>query len=179
MASLDYSKAFDCMRDEILLQRLSASGFFTHAVDWFRDYLSGRQQGVVKYNGILSDALSVDAGVPQRSVVGPVLFYIYLNDLLRTLNPTCFLAYADDLTILTSDKSVSTAATALQELLDRISVWSKQFGLTLNPDKCKCMIIAPPKRTASNMSPIVLNGHVFQFVDKLLLLGVTVSSSLS
>ena len=166
------------MSHDILLQRLSASGFFTRAVDWFRDYLSGRQQ-VVKYNGILSDALSVDAGVPQGSVVGLVLFYIYLNDLLRTLNPTCFLAYADDLTIITSDKSVSKAAIALQELLDHISAWSKQSGLTLNPDKCKCMIIAPPKRTTSNVSPIVLNGHALQFVDKLLLLGVTISSSLS
>ena len=53
------------------------------------------------------------------------------------------------------------------------------LGLTLNPDKSKYMIIASPKRTISNMSPIVLNGHALQFVDKLLLLGVTVSSSLS
>ena len=158
MTSLNYSKAFDCLRHDLLFQRLTASGFSTRAVNWFRDYLRGRQQ-VVKYNCILSDALSVDAGVPQGFVVGPVLFNIYLNDLLRTLDPACFLAYADDLTIITSDKYVSNAATALQELLDRISVWSKQSGLTLNPDKCKCMIIAPPKRTTSNMSSIVLNGH--------------------
>ena len=112
------------------------------------------------------------------SVVGPVLFNIYLNDLLRTLDPACFLAYADDLTIITSDKSVSKDATAQQELLGRFSVRSKQSGLALNPDKCKCMIIAPPKRTTSNMSPFVLNGHALQFVDKLLLVGVTVSSTL-
>ena len=55
----------------------------------------------------------------------------------------------------------------------------KAVWATLNPDKCKCMIIAPPKRTTSNMSPIVLNGHALQFLDKLLLVRVTVSSSLS
>ena len=178
IAFLDYSKAFDSLRHEIQLQRLSASSISTRTVDWFRDYLRRRQQ-VVKYNGILSDALSVDAGILQGSVIGPTLFNIYLNDLLRTLDQACFLAYIDNLTIITGDKSFSKVATALQELIDCISVWSKQSGLTLNPDKCKCMIIAPPKRMTSNMSPIVLNGHAFQFVDKLLLLGSTVSSSLS
>ena len=166
------------IRHDILLQRLSASGFCILAVDWFRDYLRVRQQ-VVKYNCILSDTLSVDADVPQGSVVGLMLFNIYLNDLLRTLDLACFLAYADDLTIITSDKSVSKAATTMQELLDRISIWSKQSGITLNPDKCKRMTIAPPKRSTSIMSPIVLNGYALQFEDKLLLLGVTVSSSLS
>ena len=80
MVTLDLQKAFDTVNHAILLAKMKALGITTDAVNWFQSYLSDRQQ-IVDVNGILSNAKDVTCGVPQGSILGPLLFFIYVNDM--------------------------------------------------------------------------------------------------
>ena len=178
IVSLDYSKAFDCINYQILLQRLLASGLSLRTVEWFRSYLSNRRQSV-KYNGILSDQLPVLTGVPQGSILGPILLTVYLNDLLKSFDPDHILAYADDVTLICSNKILSSAVNDIQNMLDYVSNWSSVSQLTLNITKCKYLIISPPKKRSNSAITISLNGAPLAVEDKLTILGITITSSLS
>ena len=83
-------------------------------------YLSNRTQ-CTKYYGAVSDALQITSGVPQGSILGPILFNVYLNRLLKLLPDECAVAYADDLTLVCSDDALQTAHQRMQSLLDLIS----------------------------------------------------------
>ena len=97
MASLDYSKAFDILNHQILLNKLSIIGLFALSRSWFQSYLEDRHQRI-KYNGALSDCKLVMYGVPQGSSLSPTLFIIYVDELLLKLPDSTALAYVDDIT---------------------------------------------------------------------------------
>ncbi|RVE51257.1 hypothetical protein evm_004061 [Chilo suppressalis] len=144
---LDFSRAFDTIDTDLLLAKLKYYGFNDSAVRWFSSYLSGRSQmvevlsksGIKKY----SATSPVYRGVPQGSILGPILFILYTADL-----PSCVLncnhhLYADDLQVYKSFKPVETnlAVNAINSDLDRIFQWSVKNGLLLNPVKTKLMVL--------------------------------------
>ena len=99
---LDLRKAFDSVHHQTLLSKLKCIGFTTESVEWFESYLLGRKQ-VTKINGKLSTESEVTYGVPQGSILGPLLFSIYVNDLPSFIEDGYISLYADDMAICVSD----------------------------------------------------------------------------
>jgi hypothetical protein len=152
VASLDYSKAFDLLDHETLINKMATLGMADSTTAWFKSYLEDRRQ-CVKYNNVLSDYVQVVYGVPEGSVLGPTLFVIYINDLLHRLPDCSVMAYADDLTLTVFGDTVGKATLCLQELLSIVHSWSVSNFLHLNAAKCFVMYISPSLRLRS---PLIL-----------------------
>ena len=176
---LDLSKAFDTLDHNLLLDKLYAFGFNRSAVQWFKSYLSDRSQSVC-INGISSDHEPVSFGVPQGSVLGPLLFIMYVNDLPRAVNNCNIELYADDTLLYFASKSVSTIESNLNLDLLNVIHWLRANFLSLNIDKTKMMLIGTHQRlaTVSNFT-VQANGHNIERVNKFKYLGVVVDQNLS
>ena len=135
---LDFSKAFDKVPHQRLLRKVRAHGIDGKILDWIRSWLADRQQRVV-LNGFKSEWGQVKSGVPQGSVLGPLLFLIYINDLDSGISSDIS-KFADDTKIgrvIRSDLDVF----ALQTDLDRMNEWSKTWQMKFNINKCKVLSI--------------------------------------
>jgi hypothetical protein len=120
----DISKAFDRVWHKRLLFKLKQSGISGHLLNWFENYLSGRSQRVV-INGSNSDWLSINAGVLQESILDPLLFLIFINDIVQDIDAQINL-FADDTSLyLVVDDPIETAET-LNGDLDKIHIWSEK-----------------------------------------------------
>ena len=144
VAYLDFRKAFDLVSHEHLIYKLSKYGISGQILNWTKDFLKDRTQKVV-IRGTKSSTKSVTSGVPQGSVLGPVLFLIFINDLpLDVTSPLSL--FADDSKlfsrILTNKKNKVTAEDGNQELqndLNKVAEWAKTWKMEFNVDKCKIM----------------------------------------
>lgn len=134
---MDMTKAFDRVVHTTLLKKLYSFGFRGTAYHWFLSYLKGRTQ-VVRVNSVLSEELSVNVGVPQGSVLGPLLFIIYINCIFR--QPFCgsLIAFADDLSFTYSGLSTLENVNNIRHDLSLLSVWLTSHNLMLS-DKTKIM----------------------------------------
>jgi hypothetical protein len=133
---LDFSKAFDSVPHVRLLKKLEAYSIGGSISAWIRDFLVGRKQRV-RVNGALSEWESVTSGVPQGSVLGPVLFVIFINDLPDVVKNLCSI-YADD-TKLYGSADTQTGIQALQEDIDNLVDWADKWQLKFNADKCSTL----------------------------------------
>jgi hypothetical protein len=162
------------------MTRLNKLNLSQSCLAWFRSYLFGRFQRV-KYNNVLSDAIPISAGVAQGSVLGPQLFTIYIDDLIKKLPLDGCVVYADDVTLIGKGRTADEARRRLQDLLDIVAIWSHENSLTLNISKCHVMFISANIRdkTVSTEQPILLNGLSLKTVDHITTLGVTITNDLS
>ena len=133
---LDYRKAFDTVPHQRLIHKLQLLGFEGKLLTWLQSFLANRLMRVV-VNGHFSAWLEVMSGVPQGSVLGPLLFLIFVNDLPDWIK-TNICMFADDTKIWTRITSIKDSAD-LQKDLDSLSIWSANWQLRFNPDKCKVM----------------------------------------
>ena len=131
---LDFTKAFDSVPHNELLVKLWHLGITGNLWNWFRAYLTHRSQ-YVSINNHHSAFLPVLSGVPQGSILGPLLFLVYINDLPDCVSNSSLLLFADDTKCSKSIINL-TDASLLQNDLDGISVWSKQWNLFFNESKC-------------------------------------------
>ena len=105
MILIDLQKAFDTIDHDILLQKLYAIGFSKHSVNWFRSYLINRTF-LVNLGNAFSQPACVSSGVPQGSILGPLLFLIYINDMSQAIKFNLFL-YADDTCLVCQNKDIN------------------------------------------------------------------------
>ena len=134
----DFAKAFDTVPHQRLLSKLSSYGIGGCLLDWIKSFLLDRRQ-VVRVNGVESYSCEVKSGVPQGSVLGPLLFVIYINDLPECITSTSYL-FADDTKILRKIYSEEDAK-QLQHDIDILDTWSKKWLLRFHPDKCHVLTL--------------------------------------
>ena len=130
---LDFRKAFDTVPHERLLIKLEAYGITGHLLQWVRAFLSGRTQ-YVRVGDQHSSTSPVTSGIPQGSILGPILFLIFINDLPDCVESIC-LIFADDTKIYNQ----SGNHVLLQKDLDNLREWSERWQLYFNNSKCKCI----------------------------------------
>ena len=134
----DLSKAFDSIRHNLLLAKLRAYGVGEEAIDFLHSYLCGRKQRV-KVNGVFSNWLPVYCGVPQGSLLGPLLFNVFINDLNFSVQLSSLRLYADDTTAYASNTDISALELSLNKIL-RISHPASNY-LSVNSKKTQAMIL--------------------------------------
>ena len=146
MIMLDLQKAFDTVDHTILCDKLEGIGVLS--VNWFKSYLSDRIQ-YVSLKGQVSDPCNVSCGVPQGSILGPLLFLLYVNDMSTSIDEDCkLLLYADDSAILFVHKDVDFISVKLGKVLEKCSDWLIDNRLSLHLGKTECMLFGPPRKLA-------------------------------
>ena len=128
---LDFSKAFDIVNHDILLQKLYHYGIRGTAYEWFKSYLTDRIQ-YATCNGIQSSPKQIKCGVPQGSILGPLLFFIYINDLPNVCDNTMPFLFADDANFFISGRDSQKLYEAANIDLNAIAEWLKVNRLSLN-----------------------------------------------
>ena len=175
----DYRKAFDSVPHQSLLLKLANIGLDDCLLVWLHDYLCNRMQSVV-VDGAESDAVPVLSGVPQGSVLGPLLFLIYVNDLPdAVVHPSAIVnLFADDVLLYHTVSNIDDFL-AVQESINSVEQWSSSNYLSLNALKCKCMLISRKKHPLQPAQPLLLNGEVLERVDTYKYLGILLTHDLS
>lgn len=131
---LDLAKAFDTVNHEILIKKLQIYGIRGNALDLIKSYLTNRKQKV-RLNGVYSSERAINTGVPQGTILGPLLFVIYINDMLTGIIDDLIISYADDTVILTEGKTWKEAEQKMNKSLRSIEIWLASNKLSLNTDK--------------------------------------------
>ena len=172
-AVLDFSKAFDKVPHQRLLMKLERYGIHGNLLSWMESFLTKRVQTVI-CKGATSPSSPVTSGVPQGSVLGPLLFLTYINDLPNGLTSTVKL-FADD-TLLYGVVVDDSDCDNLQDDLNKLEIWQHEWQMQFNPSKCNIICISnkqrPPQRT------YFFCGSKLEQVDSASYLGITVNSKL-
>ena len=150
---LDLSKAYDRVSIPGLLSKLSLIGFSSSATEWFASFLKHREQCVL-LDGTTSAPLTPKSGIPQGTVLGPVLFLIFINDLPESTQSQCSI-FADDTTLHTADKSNISSCARLSSDLDTATSWAERWGMLFSAPKSKHLAIG---RTAKQSPLVRMNG---------------------
>ncbi len=140
---LDFMKAFDKVPHNRLISKLKAYGIGENIIEWIKAFLSDRYQSVA-VNGTYSNPVEVTSGIPQGSVLGPLLFVIYINDMPDNINSDIYL-FADDTKIFNNTSQIENVKT-IQEDLNKLNNWSKKWLLLFHPQKCKVLDICLSER---------------------------------
>ena len=176
---MDLSKAFDTIDHNILLSKLYNYGFRGVSYEWFKNYLTNRKQ-YVSYNHVNSSYENVNCGVPQGSILGPLLFVIYMNDICNSSKLLSFILFADDTTVFYSDHSIDNMVNVLNNELSEICNWFKCNKLSLNTDKTNLMFLGTRHQTKNiNSTHILLDGCELTRVQEASFLGVTLDQNLT
>lgn len=176
---LDLSKAFDTIDHDILLSKLEHYGIRGIALKWFKNYLHNRLQYVV-VNGVKSQSRKVKYGVPQGSVLGPLLFLIYINDIINSSQLFTYSLFADDTCLLSHHKDMHNLILSANNEVHNIFKWFCCNKLLLNASKTQYVVFrSRGKRIPDNIDPLTIGGHLINRSQNVRFLGVTVDDHLT
>jgi exonuclease III len=180
---LDFKRAFETIDREILVQKLKKYGLENGSVRLMESYLNNRKQKT-KLNGHISSEILNTLGVPQGSVLGPLLFILYINDICLQLEEVFVNLFADDTLISASAKSYEEACVKINRSLLILNIWLRVNKVKLNVSKSKCMLITQSSVTKNkileneDIEYVNIDGENLEFVDEIKYLGVILDSHL-
>ena len=170
---LDLSKAFDTLNHNILLHKLKHYGLSKNSTGLIRNYLENRTH-YVNFDNVNSDHQKISTGVPQGSILGPLLFLIYVNDLHNSSKLFQCILFADDTTLLTK-KGINN--NLINRELCKISIWFKVIKLSLNVPKSKCIFHQPQKKIIE--PEIIIDENKINCVNNFNFLGLIIHKHLN
>ena len=177
---VDFKKAFDVIDHDLLLRKLFFYGMSDNALQLFQCYLTSRQQCVIA--GTKTSSLStLKFGVPQGSVLGPILFSLYINDLPLYMEALCEL-FADDTSLHNHHKNLDTLMKSLQHSVDNLINWTEMNHLALYPDETKFMLVTTRQKRQNllpNLPLLTTKSDIIQEVQNHKVLGITIDNNLS
>ena len=174
---LDLKRAFDTINHDLLIAKLTHYNFSNSALCWMKSYLSDRKQAV-QIGDSLSSYLTCSAGVPQGSILGPVLFSLYVNNLPDVCRNIKVQLYADDTVLYCHASSIKEAAAVLSGAMVPVSHWLQNCCLHLNTKKTVCMLFSR-QPTAGQQPSVMVGGERLEVVEYFKYLGVIFDSNLN
>ena len=175
---IDLSKAFDTVKHKILLDKLDHYGIRNESLNWFKLYLSNRKQ-FVTINQTQSDLSQITCGVPQGSVLGPLLFLIYINDLPSISNKLKFYLFADDTNICYESADLINLEKLINCELKKLYQWLCSNRLALNIDKTNFVLFHSQRKAVDKPITLIINKKAISQANYVKYLGVLIDSNLS
>ena len=175
---VDLQKAFDTVKHDILLDKLHHYGIRGKMNDWFKSYLQGRKQ-IVSVNGVDSDLRALKHGVPQGSVLGLLLFLIYINDLNTCISNSKVYHFADDTNLLHINSCINKLQKNINYDLKRLTNWLDANKISLNNTKTELIYFRKKRSATPTNNKIKLNGKRLIPTDHIKYLGVYLDETLS
>lgn len=171
---MDFAKAFDKVSHRHLLYKLKFYGVDNLTLGWITDFLSDRTQ-TVTLDGEMSEKVPVTSGVPQGTVLGPILFLIYINDLPEYIQHSTLRLFADD-SIIYREITSNHDSHLLQSDLEAAGRWEKDWQMHFHPDKCNILSITQKQQNTQHTYS--LHGHQLEKVTSAKYLGITIQNNL-
>ena len=175
---LDFSKAFDTVNHDILFNKLECLGIRDTPLQWFKSYLSDREQYVV-YNETCSSYKTISCGVPQGSILGPLLFLLYINDLANVSNVIFSLLFADDSNMFVSGKNPDELVNIMNAEMTKIVNWLRTNKLSLNLKKTHFIIFRKKRGKITLQNDLIVDDVVINRTNHTRFLGVMVDQHLT
>ena len=172
---VDFSAAFDTVTHDLLFSKLWRYGVRGAALDFVKSYFSGRSQEVT-FNGCTSNRRAIDLGVLQGSILGPLFFNLYTNDINFLFDNTEIVLYADDGTLIFLSDDIDVLTLDVNSALAKLNDWCNYNRLAINSEKTKCMLITPKLNVLT--PSIYLNQVPLEFVTSFKYLGVHLDNCL-
>ena len=178
---IDLSKAFDTVNHEILLKKLQSYGIIGNHLNWFKSYLRERKQFIANAQS-KTELKIIQCGVPQGSILGPLLFLIYINDLFKSSPVLKFIMFADDTNLFFSHKDVNSLYETVNIELEKVNIWFKANKLSLNVSKTNYILFHQKRKEdylPLRLPSLTINNCEINRVTKTKFLGLIVDEHLT